>query len=283
MKTFIAVVFIALSGTSVYAESRPSNSGNNLYQVLDRLDQLQIEVQQLRGTVEQQTYKIRELEKRQEAMYLDVDQRFQGSAKKDQALENAPESVSNDGVDSASVTDENQANQIPALPPAEEKFTAPVALPEKAKTINSVNVTQPVSQPPARSTYKRSVLDEQQDYQQAYETLRTGGTVQSIELFKQFLLDFPRGEYADNASYWLAEAYKLNQQPSLAKLTFQNLITYFPGSPKVPDAKLKLGFIEAELNNLDRARELLTDITRSYPGSNAANLASKKLAEINRY
>jgi tol-pal system protein YbgF len=126
-------------------------------------------------------------------------------------------------------------------------------------------------------------LDEQQDYQQAYETLRTGGTVQSIGLFKQFLLDFPRGEYADNASYWLAEAYKLNQQSNLAKLTFQNLITYFPNSPKVSDAKLKLGFIEAELNNLDRARELLTDITRSYPGSNAANLASKKLAEINRY
>ena len=48
-----------------------------IYEVLNRLDQLQREVQQLRGQVEEQAYTIEELKKQQQTMYTDLDDRLQ--------------------------------------------------------------------------------------------------------------------------------------------------------------------------------------------------------------
>jgi len=56
----------------------------------------------------------------------------------------------------------------------------------------------------------------------------------------------------------------------------------FPKSPKVPDALLKLGYIELEQNNLAKARDYLTRVKVDYPGTTAAHLASKKLMQLDQ-
>ena len=262
MRKATFAILMMLVWTSGYTESRPTQSGQNLFEILSRLEQLQVEVQQLRGTVEEQTYKINELEKRQEAIYLDFDRRLQQPSKLDQPLEPLADV---------------QVDTGPSMPEAvEQSIQTPTASPvaESAPT-PELSAT--------RTTYKRSILDEKQAYQHAYETLRIGSALASIDLFKQFLLDYPRGEYADNASYWLAEAYKFNQQTGLARATFRNLIAQFPNSAKVPDAKLKLGYIEVELNNVAQARKILTDLSMRYSGTSIGHLASQKLSEINQY
>ncbi len=48
-----------------------------IYEVLGRLDQLQLEVQQLRGQVEEQAHKIEMLKNQQKTMYSDIDDRLQ--------------------------------------------------------------------------------------------------------------------------------------------------------------------------------------------------------------
>ena len=45
---------------------------------MGRLEQMQVEVQQLTGKVEEQAYHIIELKKRQKTMYSDFDDRLQG-------------------------------------------------------------------------------------------------------------------------------------------------------------------------------------------------------------
>ena len=114
----------------------------------------------------------------------------------------------------------------------------------------------------------------------AYETLKGGQTEQSIKMFESSLSDFPGGEFADNSQYWLAEAYKINREVDKARAAFQKVVSQYPGSSKVPDALLKLGYIEFDLQNTVKARDYLTRVTNSYPGTAAANLASKKLAQL---
>ena len=53
-----------------------------------------------------------------------------------------------------------------------------------------------------------------------------------------------------------------------------------PNGAKVPDAILKLGYIEVEQKNPAKAREYLTRVIAEYPNTPAALLATKKLLKI---
>ena len=99
-------------------------------------------------------------------------------------------------------------------------------------------------------------------------------------MFEALLADFPAGEFADSAQYWLGEAYKINREFDKARAAFSKVVSHYPNSSKVPDALLKLGYIEFDQQNIAKARDYLTRVTTSYPGSTAAHLASKKLAQM---
>jgi len=209
-----------------------STSNQSLLEMLSRVEQLQNEVQQLRGQIEEQSYSIEQLRKRQQNIYSDLDQRLQ----------------------------KLEGGGMPATnPKAVKAKPAPAARP---------------------AVPKKTSAAEKKRYQQAYDKLRNGHYSQAINLFKQLLLDYPGGEYADNAQYWLGEAYKVNRETDAARLAFSKLIGEYPHSPKVPDAMLKLGFIEAEQNNVAKAKEYLHSLIGRYPGTTAAHLAEKKLQQL---
>lgn len=62
------------SNSSAYSSSTPTAS--SMYEVLDRLEQLRVEIQDLRGVVEEQSQKIIDLKKRQGNIYSDLDIRL---------------------------------------------------------------------------------------------------------------------------------------------------------------------------------------------------------------
>ncbi len=65
-----------VSGSTQYAgTTMPVNSA--MYELLARMEQMQIEVQELRGIVEEQSQVIQELKTRQGNMYADLDERMQ--------------------------------------------------------------------------------------------------------------------------------------------------------------------------------------------------------------
>lgn len=250
--------------------AKPS-SNNAVFEMMRRLEQLQAEVQQLTGKIEEQAYLIGELKKSQSTMYSDFDGRMQNLEKK------------TGGVNPSAA--ESPAMQEGAVePPA--KAAAPVAAPAAAPAPEAKQVpaqkqdTVPASgeaSAPANAPRLPPVGDEKQQYQQAYEALRNGHTAQAIAEFNALLGKNPKGEYANNAQYWLGEAYRVNQDTDSARKAFNSVIENYPGSSKVPDALLKLGTIEAEQKNAVKAREYLTRVTVDFPSSTAARLAAKKL------
>ncbi len=246
-------------GGSAYSSSAPSN--NAMYEVLGRLEQMQIEIQQLRGVVEEQSQTIIDLKKRQSNIYSDLDLRLQeltGGHVKTVASVDSETSVGN----SKSAVENSVDNAIVAK--GVKETDAPVKQDSKANDI--------VDEVP--------VLNQKEMYQSAYETLRNGHNTRAISAFKTLLAEFPAGEYADNSQYWLAEAYKVNQDLNSAKAAFTKVVSQYSNSPKVPDALLKLGYIELEQNNKAKARDYLTQVTVNYPGTTAAHLAAKKLRQM---
>lgn len=230
--------------------AKPSST-NAVYEMMGRLDQLQAEVQQLTGKVEEQANLIAEMKKSQGTMYSDFDARMQSLEKKTEGVK--PVAAESPQTQEASTGTEAKVAETPA--PAPEAKQAPA---QKQDIV-------PVSG------------DEKQQYQQAYEALRNGHTAQAIAEFNALLAKNPKGEYANNAQYWLGEAYRVNQDIESARKAFNSVVENYPGSSKVPDALLKLGTIEVEQKNPVKAREYLTRVTVDFPSSTAARLAAKKL------
>ena len=53
--------------------------------------------------------------------------------------------------------------------------------------------------------------------------------------FHQFLSSFPDSQLADNAQYWLAEAYYVTDRFEEALVQFQIVLSGYPRSRKTPD------------------------------------------------
>ncbi len=117
---------------------------------------------------------------------------------------------------------------------------------------------------------------EKQRYQSAYNTFRSGNVDSAMVFFQQIIKDFPKSSLADNAQYWLGEAYLLKGKKTEAMQAFDKVVLEYPKSNKVPDALLKLGFVQLELNNKAKAKEYLDYVILNYPKTNAAKLAILK-------
>lgn len=236
-------------------------STNTLIEITGRLDQLQAEVQQLTGKVEEQAYQIAELKKQQKTMYADVDDRLQ--------------TIENKTIDTAQPADQAGAETAPE----------PEAPAEPAAATPSTGTGEPAAETAAPASKPQASVQvpeaEKQEYQAAYDTLRRGRTDQSIAEFNAYLEKYPTGGLANNAQYWLGEAYRVKQDSNAAQAAFNKVIDNYPGSAKVPDALLMLGKIEMEQSNPDKAREYFTRVTTDYPNSPAARLATKKLLQLN--
>lgn len=241
-----------------------STSTNTMYELMKRLDQLQTEVQQLTGKVDEQAYRIDELKKHQTTMYSDFDERLQGIENKTAGIVQPSAEVPPEAA--------GAAGESPAPAPAPANEPAPAEAPAP------VNEAAPAPAPKADAVQVSG--DEKQEYQQAYNELRNGRTDQSIEQFKAYLGKYPEGELANNAQYWLGEAYRANRDNDTARQALNDVIAKYPNGAKVPDALLKLGYIEMEQKNTAKAREYLTRVTTDYPKSQAAALAAKKLLKL---
>ena len=121
---------------------------------------------------------------------------------------------------------------------------------------------------------------EQAVYSQAFDALKAGSYSVAITGFKNFLGSYPASPLAENAQYWLGEAYYVNHDYESAAGAFRGVLRKWPDSRKAPDALLKLGYTQAAQKQNAAARATLEEVTRKYPGSDAARLAAERLRRI---
>ena len=227
-----------------------SMSGSSLVQMHQTLQSLAREVRELRGEVEEQTHALGQLKRRQRDMFMDLDRRMQ-------AIETAGAAP-------------GTANAPPATSPS---------LPSSASANGAAGSAVP-PQPPQGSVSTIDPAEEQKAYRAAFELLKSGKFAEASTALSAFLGKYPNGGFADNAQYWLGEAYYVSREFGPALKAFEQLLVDYPDSPKRPHSMLKIGFIYDESGQKDQARKVLTELRKQYPKSTAASLAAKRLKRL---
>jgi len=225
-----------------------------LLDMLNRIEQMQRDIQQLRGEIELQTHTLENAQRRSREQYMDIDRRLQQleSGNTAMAVPGAPAAVAPPAVMVPDPLDPLPATRAPmTLPPG-----AAVALPPQA--------------------------GEKEAYDKALAVLREGRYPEAAQSFNRFLVDYPGSSYADNASYWLGETYYVTRDFDRSLAMFTGLIEQYPNSPKAADSRLKIGYILYEKKDWAGARQALNAVVSAYPGSTAARLAGDRLKKMKK-
>jgi tol-pal system protein YbgF len=117
-------------------------------------------------------------------------------------------------------------------------------------------------------------------YKSAYDDLRAGRHEAAERGFREFVHRYPHHDYADNAQYWLGECFYDQKRYDKAAPEFRAVLTRWPTGNKAPDAMLKLGFSLLALGDADKGGKVLREVPATYPRTEAARLASERLAQL---
>jgi tol-pal system protein YbgF len=163
--------------------------------------------------------------------------------------------------------------------PAAAAVAAPAAA-VGAATAAASGAGAPGSAAPAPAAAVEPSSTEEAIYSQAYDALKAGSYSIAITGFKDFLTTYPTSPLAENAQYWLGEAYYVNHDYDAAAGAFRAVLKRWPASRKAPDALLKLGYTQYAQKQYPAAKATLTEVTSKYPGTDAAKLAADRLHRI---
>lgn len=234
-------------------------------ETLNEVETLKSDVQTLHGKLDEQQHAIEMLTKKQEKLFLDLEQRINQAPKATSPQTgqyNYPSKYSTAIVDHGSVI----ASDIAKLP---EKSVIPI----------------PGSKIGAEQSNSTA---EQELYNEAYKLVDTKRYNDALVALQDFLWKFPDGQYAANANYWLGEIYlsewhndrenKVNLEKSVS--CFKTVTIKYAKHHKAADSLLKLGIIESERENWKAAKEYFMELKQKYPGSSRAHMADARLKKI---
>jgi tol-pal system protein YbgF len=227
-------------------------SNQSLVELAQHLDQVQADVRQLRGRVEELEYNAEAMKKQQRDLYSDLDKRIAalGGGSAGAAAAGA---LGGAGGSAAS----GSSSQSPAGGAAGSTGSSTGAAGSAADSGGS--------------------SEEQTVYAQSFDALKAGSYSVAITGFKSFLSSYPASPLAENAQYWLGEAFYVTRDFDSATGAFRNVLQKWPDSRKAPDALLKLGYTQLEQKKTGEGRATLSQVVQKYPGTDAAKLAAERL------
>ena len=242
-------------------------SNQSLVDLAQHLDQVQGDVRQLRGRIEELEYNNEAAKKQQRDLYNDLDKRIS-------ALGGRSGSGFGGGSAGAGGPDSSAgAAGAAGTSAASGAAAGSAAASGSASGGNSV----PAGGGLADAGNSGANSEEQTVYAQSFDALKAGSYSVAITGFKGFLSSYPSSPLAGNAQYWLGEAYYVTRDFDSATGAFRNVLQKYPNSRKVPDALLKLGYTQLEQKKVGEGRATLQQVVQKYPGTDAAKLASERL------
>ncbi len=245
-----------------------------MLEMLQRVEALQQEVRELRGELEQQGFEVQSMRKRQRDLYLDSDRRLRdleltGGNSTGQTVMSG-DTTGSDAIDASSTTP----------PPATLPSTGLLTTTGSVAGDTGVDGASPSSVAVDAALPPVNPVQEKAAYTKAFNYLKEGRYEGAIKAFTGFLQEYPNGNYADNAQYWLGEANYVSRFFDVAIEEFDTVLAKYPGSPKISDARLKIGYAHYELEDWKAARSALTALANDFPNTSVARLANKRLARM---
>jgi len=284
----VAVVGLALAGPTAAQERATVKTidkrllrvekvlDQSLLSLLQRIDSLQQTVRTMSGEMESLRYELEKQQERNRELYRDTDRRMS-------ALEARPvvDSSADDDFLEGGGLDEVDGGLGDEV--GDASGGARYVDPTQVATVSSDENDPLAPQVPVRaSTTRAATKAEKGAYSNAYDLLARGENPSAVAAFDQFLREFPDGPFSDNAWYWQGEAHYATRQFDRARKNFTIVVSSFPESAKVPDARLKIGYSLYEQGRYSEARDILVSVQDDYPGRSASVLARKRLQKMDR-
>jgi tol-pal system protein YbgF len=263
-------------------EQRINNLQNSDTNV--RVSSLQNEVQTLRGQVEDLTHKLQQIQILQKTSepappkQATSQNQLEDIARQLQRLEAQQQSMSaelNKRLNHQPLSKGGDKARPNETPKSMDPMMAVTAQEQSVKA-------QPVKKVAsiAKSGAQPNVEEEQQIYQTAYNCIKAKKYNEAVTALQNMLRQYPSGQFAANAHYWLGELYGLMNNSSQSVMEFTTVIKDYPDSPKVSNAQLKLGMIHATDLKWKEAKIAFKKVINQYPGTTSAKVAAEQLKQI---
>lgn len=211
------------------------------------VQQLQREVRELRGQVEQLNHRVNQSAKQERDRYLDIDRRL---------------------LELSSGNQKPATNNATAGNPAQTAVIAPEAGAAGQNTGSTVPTTE---------ANQQAVREE---YNQAYELIKQRRYDEAVVALHSFVNNNPDSDLTPNAYYWLGEVYLVLPKLEQARQSFIVVVGKYPDHRKAADAMYKLGVTYHRIGNETEAEFYLNQTIAKYPNTSAANLAKDYMARI---
>jgi len=238
------------------AAARTPAARESLVDLLLQVDALQVELRELRNTVDIQGHELAQLRSRQRDLLEDLDRRVRALEARQVRVEPPP----------------------PAIPGAEAPPAVLAAPPDQSASQPSVPAPVIATAPPAQ--LRSASPEEQKEYDAAFALMKQGQYDKAINAFHEFVARHPDVALSGNAQYWAAEGNYVRRRYKQAIEEFGRVLQQYPGSPKVSDALLKIGYSHYELGEYPKARVALSDLVARFPGTDGARLAQARLDKM---
>lgn len=224
-------------------------TSNNPLDIGNQITTLQQEVQDLRGQLEVQGHTISQLQSQLNQLT--------GTTTK------TPVAATMQATTAPAAPAGNTVQTVSPVTPVQPTATVTPAAPATVATPSSANGKS-----------------EAQLYQQAYDLMAAKQYTQATVGLQTYLQQYPTGQYAANAHYWLGELGLIAGNTQQAQSQFNIVIAQFGQSPKAADSMLKLGMIYYEQANWKAAKVQFNTIVQQYPNTTTAQMAQQQLQQI---
>ena len=158
----------------------------------------------------------------------------------------------------------------------------------EAKRRGAVGVTEPgtvvgIAGPDStRIAIATALLDPNlpPDFREALSLLQNGRVERSVPMFRDFLRRSPGSELADDAQYWVGEAYYSVKEYNRAILELNDVLLRYPKADRVPGALLRQASAFKELGDQVDAKLVLQKLVSDHPGTREAEDGRRLLLDL---
>jgi tol-pal system protein YbgF len=201
-----------------------------------RLQQLESDLREIRGRIEEQNYQLRQMQDKLDRALSDMEMRM-GDVEKRASAAPPP---------SARYAAGSQSKPPPAVQ------TGSAYQPEEGQ-LGTLSQMETSSGDPAAMKYES-----------AFSLLKNAQYDEAAKNFHEFISSYPNHSLISNAKYWLGETYYVRGQFADAARVFAEGYQQAPAGAKAPDNLLKLGMSLAGMGNKDDACVALDQIGKEF-------------------
>ena len=236
----------AITTSNMATANIPTNIN---WQLMQKNQQLENDIRQLRGKIEEQDNEIAQLKHELQNRYTDLDQRLELLQQK---------------IDPESTPTAEEDNQ---------KDTAPSASNNQLNTNTPKSAQNTTHVSPTAQGLNTNIELEKAAYTVALDAYKQGGAKKAIAPMQNFIKNHPNSVYISNAYFWLAE-FNLAIEPtnySEAKKNFEIVAMKYPQSAKASSALYRLYSIAQDVDHKTTlATQYKSKILNQYPKSEEA-------------